>query len=127
MKRVKQLVLAGLLAMNIGLVALAPQVGAVNAVSDACSKTGTSSSLICNSASKDNAVSMTKTIIDTLLYVLGIVAVIMIIVGAFKYVVSAGDASSIASAKNTILYAVVGLVVAILAYVIVHYVTSTIK
>jgi hypothetical protein len=127
MKRVKQLLIAGVLAVTVGLVAVAPQVSAINAVGDACSKTGTSSSLICNSVGKDNAVTTVKSIIDTLLFALGIVAVIMIIIGAFKYVVSGGDASSIASAKNTILYAVIGLVVAILAYTIVHFVTSNVK
>jgi hypothetical protein len=127
MKRVKQLFIAGVMAMTLGLVAVAPPVGAINAVQDSCSKTGTSGNLICNAAGSDNATSMVKSVINTLLYALGIVAVIVIIIGAFKYVTSAGDAASIASAKNTILYAVVGLIVAILAYTIVHFVTSNVK
>lgn len=70
---------------------------------------------------------MIKRIIDILLFAIGAVAVIMIIFGAFRYVLSGGDSSSVTAAKNTILYAVVGLVVAILAYAIVHFVTSNIK
>lgn len=54
----------------------------------------------------------------------GIIAVVMIIVGGVKYVTSQGEASQTASAKNTILYAVIGLVVAALAQVIVRFVLS---
>lgn len=127
MKRVKQLLIAGVMAMTLGLVATTPPVNAINAVQDSCNKTATTGNLICNAAGKDNATTMVKSVINTLLYALGIVAVIVIIIGAFKYVTSAGDAASIASAKNTILYAVVGLIVAILAYAIVHFVTSNVK
>lgn len=67
-----------------------------------------------------------KGIIDVILYVLGAVAVIMIIIGGFRYVVSNGDSGAITSAKNTIFYAVIGLVVAILAYAIVNFVLKNI-
>jgi hypothetical protein len=53
--------------------------------------------------------------------VVGVVAVIMIIVGGLKYVTSNGDSSSISSAKNTIIYAVVGLVIVVLAQAIVRF------
>ena len=65
-----------------------------------------------------------KTITNVLLFVLGAIAVIMIIVGGIRYATSNGDASSTKGAKDTILYAVVGLVVAILAYAIVNFVLS---
>lgn len=63
-----------------------------------------------------------KDIVNVVLYVLGAVAVIMIIIGGFRYVLSGGDSGSVTAAKNTILYAVIGLVVAILAYAIVNFV-----
>lgn len=63
-------------------------------------------------------------ITDILLFVLGAIAVIMIVVGGIRYAVSGGDSSAITSAKNTILYAVIGLVVALLAYAIVHFVVK---
>jgi multisubunit Na+/H+ antiporter MnhB subunit len=72
----------------------------------------------------DNDISLgsrIKTVTNVLLYVLGAIAVIMIIVGGIRYTTSNGDASSIKSAKDTILYAVVGVVVAILAYAIVNF------
>lgn len=56
--------------------------------------------------------------------VIGVVAVIMIMVGGLRYITSGGDPSKIASAKNTLIYAIVGLVVAALAEVIVHFVLT---
>lgn len=61
-------------------------------------------------------------IINTLLFVVGSLAVIFIIVGGIQYVISSGDPKRIDTAKNTITYAVVGLVVSILAFAIVSFV-----
>lgn len=63
-----------------------------------------------------------KSVVNFLLYILGAIAVIMIIIGGIRYTTSNGDASNTKAAKDTILYAVVGLVVAILAYAIVNFV-----
>lgn len=65
-------------------------------------------------------------IIKVILFIVGILAVIMIIFGGIQYLLSAGDTSKTEKAKNTILYAVVGLVVAILAYALVTWVVSAI-
>ncbi|MEK7603353.1 MAG: hypothetical protein AAB459_03865 [Patescibacteria group bacterium] len=65
-----------------------------------------------------------ETVINILSFVIGIAGVIMVIVGGFKYVISQGDSNSINSAKNTILYALVGLVVAAMAQVIVRFVLN---
>lgn len=54
--------------------------------------------------------------------VVGVIAVIMIIVGGLKYITSSGDSGNVTSAKNTILYAVIGLVIVALAQVIVRFV-----
>lgn len=63
-----------------------------------------------------------KNIVNVLLFVIGAVAVIMIVIGGLRYVMSNGESSAITGAKNTILYAVIGLVVALLAYAIVNFV-----
>jgi glucose uptake protein GlcU len=60
-----------------------------------------------------------------LLFIIGAVAVIMIIIGGIRYTVSQGDQSQVSSAKNTILYAVIGLLVAIFAYAIVNFVVTS--
>lgn len=62
------------------------------------------------------------TIVNILLFLIGAVAVIMLIIGGFRYVVSSGDQAAVTSAKNTILYSVIGIIVAILAYAIVNFV-----
>lgn len=61
-------------------------------------------------------------IISLLSMVIGVVAIIMIIVGGLKYVLSNGDANSINSAKNTILYAIIGLVISVIAQGIITFV-----
>jgi len=63
-------------------------------------------------------------VVNVLLYVIGAVAVIMIVIGGIRYTTSNGDSSQVTSAKNTILYAVVGLVIALLAYAIVNFVVN---
>ena len=64
-------------------------------------------------------------IINTLLSIVGVVAVIMIIVGGFRMVVSGGNEKAVADARNTILYAVIGLIVAVLAFAIVNFVLDS--
>jgi energy-converting hydrogenase Eha subunit E len=58
---------------------------------------------------------------NILLFVAGALAVIMIIVGGLRYVVSGGNSSSVTSAKNTVLYAIVGLIIAFLAFAAVNF------
>lgn len=66
-----------------------------------------------------------KTITNTLLFILGAISVIMIIIGGLRYVVSGGDSAAVNAAKNTILYAIVGVIVAILAYAIINFVIGS--
>ena len=65
-----------------------------------------------------------KQVTNTILYIVGIVAVIMLIIGGIKYVVSGGDSKKVTDAKNTVLYAIIGLVIAFLAFAIVNFVIS---
>ena len=65
-----------------------------------------------------------RQVTNTILYVVGIIAVIMLIIGGIKYVVSGGDSKKVTDAKNTVLYAIIGLVVCFLAYAIVNFVIS---
>lgn len=76
----------------------------------------------CGSDGEGQIDNIVATVVNILSTVVGIVAVIMIIIGGFKYVTSGGDSSSISNAKQTILYAIVGLIVAGSAQIIVNYV-----
>lgn len=60
------------------------------------------------------------------LYVIGAVSVIMLIWGGLRYIISGGDSKKVTDAKNTILYAIIGLVFAVLAYAIVSFVLNSI-
>jgi hypothetical protein len=64
------------------------------------------------------------TVVNILTVIVGIVAVVMIIIGGFKYITSGGDSGSVTSAKNTIIYAIVGLIVVALAQFIVRFVLN---
>jgi hypothetical protein len=64
------------------------------------------------------------TIVNIFLFIIGAIAVIMLIYGGIRYTISGGDSKNVTAAKDTILYAVVGIIVAILAYAIVNFVIS---
>jgi len=66
-----------------------------------------------------------QNIVNALLFLIGAIAVVMLIIGGFRYVVSAGDSNAIESAKKTIMYAIVGIVVAFLAFAAVEFVLSS--
>lgn len=116
------MMLAGLVATPL---AVSSTVGAVE-VFNAC--TGAANTTVCKG--KDDKVfgpdGLLTNVIKLLLFIIGIVAVIMIIVGGYKYTTSAGDSSQLSNAKNTILYAVVGLVIATMAFAIVNFVLDNI-
>jgi Na+/H+ antiporter NhaD/arsenite permease-like protein len=127
MKKYIQLFIASFVVM-FGLVAapLATPVSAVDVFQKGCKAAGggedSGGSAICGATTEDDVPGFIETIVNTILIVLGMIAVIMIIIGGIRYTTSNGDASNIKSAKDTILYAVIGLIVAILSYAIVNFV-----
>jgi len=68
--------------------------------------------------------SIFRRVTNILLFLVGAISVIMLIIGGIRYVISGGDQNQVTSAKNTILYAIVGIVVAFLAYAAVNFVTQ---
>lgn len=71
--------------------------------------------------------SIFRTVANILLFLVGAVAVIMLIIGGFRYVTSNGDAAAIKGAKDTILYAIIGIIVAFLAYAAVNFVVTSLN
>ena len=65
-----------------------------------------------------------KTVVNVLLWAVGVLSVIMIIFSGFRYITSSGDASKTKSAQSTLIYSVVGLIVAIMAWAIVNMVIN---
>jgi len=76
---------------------------------------------------QDSVNKIVNLVIAIFSWLVGVVSVIMIIVGGFKYVTSGGESSGVTSAKNTILYAIVGLIIVAVAQVIVHFVLSNVN
>lgn len=123
MKKILKLIMVGALLIGIGGTLLpAADSHAIN-VFDACSGNTTA---VCKATGPngDKAPSMIKTVINTLLYVLGIISVVMIVIGGIRYTTSNGDPSGLKTARDTIIYSVVGLVVAMLSYSIVNFVVG---
>lgn len=113
--------------ISLGLMAglafsVAPSVMAL----DICPPGTPSDSAICqnsNNAGKSFG-SYLQTISNTLLFVLGAVAVITIIIAGVRYTTSHGDPKAVQVAKDTLLYAVIGIIVALMAYAIVSFVVT---
>lgn len=76
------------------------------------------------SSTPNSLSSVLTTVTNILLFLMGAISVIMIIVGGIRYATSQGDQTQMQSAKNTILYAVIGVVVSIAAYAIVSFVVT---
>jgi glucose uptake protein GlcU len=122
MKKIKYILLILGLIAGFGLSMVPNTVGAQkSAISEACKDAGASDSALCKQSPITGAVFI-KNLVNSLLYVLGAVSVIVIIIAGIFYTTSSGDAALVTKAKNTLLYAVVGLIVALLSYAIVNYV-----
>jgi len=67
------------------------------------------------------------TVINVALYFIGGISVLMLIIGGVRYTMSAGNEKAVTAAKSTILYAVIGVIIALLAYAIVNFVLGTFK
>ncbi len=70
--------------------------------------------------------SIFTTVVNALLFVIGAVSVIMLIYGGIRYTTSAGNAANVTAAKNTIMYAIIGLIIAFLAFAIINWVLGAI-
>lgn len=123
MKYIKQIILSLVLMGGVGLVLMPSPVSAVDVYKDACGAS-TVGNPICDSTKTDDIGVIIKNVVNVLLYLLGATAVIIIIIAGIMYTTSGGNPTGVTRAKNMLLYAVVGLVVALLAYAIVNFVIA---
>jgi Type IV secretion system pilin len=65
-----------------------------------------------------------QTVANTLIFLVGAVSVVFLIIGGLRYVISNGDSKQVEAAKNTILYAIIGIVVAVIAFALVQFVIN---
>ena len=71
-----------------------------------------------------NLFDVVKQVSVTVLGVVAIISVIMLIYGGIRYIISGGDSKKVTDAKNTVLYAIIGLIICLLAYAIVKFVIN---
>lgn len=122
MKHIKKIIFT----LTVAILTLVPVMPASAALFDssvdqACQ--GVTGGGACNETEANNSVNnIITTVINIFSWIVGIVAVIMIIVGGLKYITSTGDSNSVNGAKNTILYAIIGLVIVASAQIIVKFV-----
>ncbi len=115
--KIKQTVLALLIAAFVGLVPALPA-QALDVGQGAC--TGNDSAPC--KAQDDDIAALLGNVINLLLFISGVIAVLVIVIGGIRYITSDGDPAAASKAKNTIIYALVGLVIAIMSYSIVNFV-----
>ena len=109
----------------VGLLGVSSLAAASLLTSDASAQVSSGINAATTSEMQGKSVNNTVgSIVNILLWVVGILSVTMIVWSGFKYITSAGDTSKLASAKSTLIYAVVGLIIAIMAYAIVNFVRT---
>jgi hypothetical protein len=130
MSKIQKIILAVSLIANLGLV-LTPAAASAQLHELRCgansAATGTDNG---NCPDGPNAPSLNETIakiINVLSSLAGVVAVIMIMVGGFRYITSGGDSAKATSARGTIINSVIGLVIAVFAQIIVRFVLHAVK
>jgi len=120
MKKIQTFIAAFLLLTVSAFVFVPVSPVGAQALDGVCS-TNPGESAVCNNKD-DKADGFIGTLVNVLLYIVGAVSVVTLIIGGVLYVLSAGNSSSVAKAKNTITYSIVGIVVSVLAYAIVNWV-----
>lgn len=120
------LIILSLAGLTFSTWALAPSapVFAASPQDEVCKGVGAASGKGCTSTI--SLTTVIRNVINIFSIIVGIVAVIMIMVAGFKYVTAAGDSGSITSAKQTLIYAIVGLVVTALSQFIVFFVLNNV-
>jgi cytochrome bd-type quinol oxidase subunit 2 len=129
-QRIKNLIVALAIALSGGMVLVPAVVSAADDLKgDACQGINSlngSNSANCDAKASDKIGAAIKSIIQILSFIVGIAAVIMVIIGGLKFITANGDSGAIASARSTIIYALIGLVVVAIAQVLVHFVIRTV-
>ncbi len=101
--------------------------GALDIYKDACSGPAGSQSQLCKDKTNSSLNGLVKVVVDFLMWLAVIISVIVIILSGIKYATSGGEAQKISSAKNTLLGAVIGVAVAILAHAMVSFILKQFK
>src|SRR5581483_11907527 len=122
MKLLQKITIA--IAAFASLLVLSPSLALADAQSEIQCGVNSAASGNCNTQPTGDLNDTITSIVNVLTVVVGVAAVIMIIVAGLRYVASAGNPEGAKNARNTILYAVIGLVIVAVAQLIVHFVIN---
>lgn len=123
-QRIKHLVASLLIAFSGSLV-FVPAIASADLQGDACqgvNQLSGSNSSNCSSGNGASVTDIMRTVITILSFIVGFVAVLMIIIGGLRFITAGGDSSAVAGARSTIIYAIIGLLIVAIAQVLVHFV-----
>jgi uncharacterized membrane protein len=140
-KKIKNLILSNVTVLSLMISALLPIPIAMGMASADCSAGGIASNVASGAAAAANGnvdctstnltnsqkdiTTLAQQVVQIFSIVVGAISIIMIIYGGFRYITSGGDSNRVGSAKNTLIYAIIGLIIVALAQLIVHFVLST--
>jgi len=128
MKRLQKILLSLAVALGIALpvFALPTSVAALSPFDNVCQNNQTNT--VCKGTNETlfGPNSIWNKIVNLILLFVGIIATIVLIIGGMRYVLSGGDSKAVEDAKNTIIYAIVGIVIAMLASALVNFVLAKI-
>lgn len=125
MKKIKVIVISivALFAFTAPLYVTAPTLALFNGAKDVACSGANLNDAGCSDNQGEEAVNSTiATIINLLSFLVGVISVVMIIIGGIRFATSSGNAQSTSAARNTVIFAVVGLVLAVFAQLIVKFV-----
>lgn len=148
-KKIKNFILSGMLLLTVAAPAAVPSAVAFAASASGCAGTagqaggvpdqvangatqavGGGGAITCdtNSGTSGNVTSqvgtIAKEVVNVFTIIVGAASVFMIIYGGFRYITSGGSSDKVGNAKNTLIYAIVGLIIVGLAQIVVHFVLS---
>lgn len=138
-KKIKNLILSGMLLLAVVAPAAIPSTVAFavvpncNGVPDSVAKgakTASGGNIQCDNVSGNNTAvtsavgTLATKVVDIFTIIVGAASVIMIIYGGFRYITSGGSSERVGAAKNTLIYAIIGLIIVGLAQILVHFVLS---
>jgi hypothetical protein len=132
LKKIKELCISLGVFSLVAVPVMVPAIASADIVGDLCNGSnlttapGGDVSNCSDGADGSGIDSILRKVIQIFSVIVGFVAVVMIIVGGIKYITSGGDSGNISGAKNTIIYAVIGLIIVALAQVLVHYVLKNV-
>lgn len=138
-QKIKKFIVVGIVGLTLAAPSVVPAFAGVASAGTATnngitsslcsgSQTASGSSGSCTSTEANGSIQTIATkVVNIFSLIVGIVAVIMIIYGGFRYITSGGDSGKVSSAKNSLIYAIVGLIIVAIAQLIVNVVLTTVN